>query len=117
MDYEDLSERELEQKILLLVGDRESRDELIALRSELQSLLTSGAYDCVVCGNRPIGIHHPRVYEIGCSHCKDKRAFGSTRSEAVNNWNNENFNKNKHEFLRARLKVGFFDRLKKFVNG
>jgi hypothetical protein len=69
------------------------------LQAELSSVLSVGAEDCEVCGNAPLGMRQygslngraVMFYEVGCLVCKDRRAQGFTREEAVKNWNAESF--------------------------
>jgi hypothetical protein len=57
--------------------------------------LSEGAKKCKDCGNAPHGMEQQgalggRVityYEVGCLVCRDHRAQGQTREEAVKNWN------------------------------
>jgi hypothetical protein len=69
--------------------------EMKTLRAELASYITDGAEACPDCGNLPHGIRQQAgvnrlvitYYEVGCLTCKDHRAQGQTREEAVENWN------------------------------
>ncbi len=74
--------------------------QLKAQRAEASGQLTQGAKKCPDCGNMPHGLKQPRsvaglpqfeLVEIGCLVCRNHRAFGSTREEAVQSWNGKKY--------------------------
>lgn len=65
---------------------------------DLVDHLTEDANPCPSCGGKPHGMIHQRVVnttpprpvemiEVGCTRCKDHRADGFSRDEAVSRWN------------------------------
>ena len=65
--------------------------KLKALRQAKIAYITKGCSPCAACNAPPIGLIQPRphgnVYEIGCSRCRGRKAFGHNRRTAVLCWN------------------------------
>lgn len=66
---------------------RELSIRIRELQAKLSDYITSGANPCPTCGELPHGIHQPTRYEVGCLNCRNTRAIGITRKNAVDNWN------------------------------
>jgi hypothetical protein len=66
-----------------------------ALHTELSAAIAEGASLCPSCGNRPHGMRQEFTagrevihgFEIGCLKCRDHRAVGFDRDNAVKKWN------------------------------
>jgi hypothetical protein len=80
----------------------------------ISALITAGAEPCEgfpgkPCGALPLGLvqevavnNEPHPYfEVGCLHCRGKRAQGFTPEEAVEKWNDERYLKPKNRDGKA----------------
>lgn len=79
-------------------------EEVKRLSNALNARLIAGAEPCEGCKQPPVGLVQQievkgealDYYEIGCSTlCRDKRAQGFTREQAVKKWNDEHYLKPK----------------------
>lgn len=73
---------------------REQTKKMNDIRAQMVQTITEGAVPCPTCKNEPHGMmkrqstdEHPALFEIGCLKCRNTRARGWSREEAVAKWN------------------------------
>jgi hypothetical protein len=61
--------------------------DVLLFKSELGTVIATGAKPCPSCGGAAFGMRQPTGFEVGCLNCRDHRARGLTRRGAVRGWN------------------------------